>query len=389
MLNDLGLIGFREPFQRLFHQGWVQAGRLEDVEVEGRRLEPDELIDAVRRGPDPHLHPVPGPADQDMDWTPEGVEGMVRFVKRLWRVVRRGRRQPRRRDGIDTPLARKAHETIARVTDDIGRRFVFNTPISAVMELVNELSKAPDDPAARFAAETAVSLLQPNAPHVAEELWAVLGHERLWETPWPVADERLLQRDTVELVLQVNGKVRDRIQVPVGLSEAELVERAKASPKVQAHLNGEERRRPSSCPTSSSTSSSERGTPAELACARRLWAHRHASARTRLPRVTPSPARFQRCPRFPSPSPSVESWRSLWSRSSRRRRVRQQHSGGAGGGRAPRSPRSGRAAGGPCGAVARAGSAIVVDVVGAVERPGLYHLPVARVSPMPSRRPVG
>ena len=110
------------------------------------------------------------------------------------------------------------------------------------MELVNELSKSPVDPAARFAAETAVSLLQPYAPHVTEELWTVLGHERLWDAPWPVADERMLQRETVELVLQVNGKVRDRIQVPAGLPEAELVERARASEKVRAHLNGEERR---------------------------------------------------------------------------------------------------------------------------------------------------
>jgi leucyl-tRNA synthetase len=144
--------------------------------------------------------------------------------------------------GVDTPLARKAHETIARVTDDIDRRFVFNTPIAAVMELVNDLSKTPDDPAARFAAETAVSVLQPYTPHIAEELWAALGNERLWKHPWPVADESLLQRDTIELVLQVNGKVRDRIQVPAGLSEAELIERARASEKVQAHLNGAERR---------------------------------------------------------------------------------------------------------------------------------------------------
>ena len=104
----------------------------------------------------------------------------MRFIRRLWRVVHEAAAQPESPAAIDTPLARKAHETIARVTDDIDRRFVFNTPIAAVMELVNELSKAPDDPAARFAAETAVSLFQPYTPHVAEELWARLGHERLW-----------------------------------------------------------------------------------------------------------------------------------------------------------------------------------------------------------------
>ena len=117
-----------------------------------------------------------------------------------------------------------------------------NTPIAGVMELVNELSKAPHDPAARFAAETAVSLIQPYAPHVAEELWSRLGHSRLWETPWPVADETMLQRETIELVLQVNGKVRDRIQVPAGLPDAELIARAKASERVQAHLLSAERR---------------------------------------------------------------------------------------------------------------------------------------------------
>ncbi len=107
------------------------------------------------------------------------------------------------------------------------------------MELVNELSKAePDDPAARFAAETAVSLIQPYAPHVAEELWQRLGHERLWEEPWPVADETQLERGTFELVVQVNGKVRDRFEVDAAASEEELIERAKASPRVQAHLDG-------------------------------------------------------------------------------------------------------------------------------------------------------
>ena len=141
-------------------------------------------------------------------------------------------------------LSRKAHDTIARVTDDIGRRKSFNTAIAAVMELVNALSHAGvEDPAARFAAETAVSVIQPYAPHVAEELWERLGHERLWEQPWPVADEAQLQRSTFELVVQVNGKVRDRFEVDVDLPEEELVARAKASPRVQAHIDGAEVRK--------------------------------------------------------------------------------------------------------------------------------------------------
>src|SRR3954447_5065946 len=177
-----------------------------------------------------------GTADQDMDWTEEGIEGVARFLRRLWRIVHEATDAPAEADG-GGGLVRKAHQTIAKVTDDIGRRFVFNTPIAAVMELVNELGRDPSAPGARFAAETAVSLIQPYAPHIAEELWAALGHDRLWEQPWPVVDESLLTRETFELVIQVNGKVRDRVEASVAESEEQLVERAKASPRVQAHLD--------------------------------------------------------------------------------------------------------------------------------------------------------
>ncbi|HEX4525840.1 MAG TPA: leucine--tRNA ligase [Gaiellaceae bacterium] len=241
-MNDFGMLGFREPFQRLFHQGWVLLDGKRMSKSQGG-VSPNELID--RFGADAIRIYIlfQGPADQDIDWTPDGIEATARFIRRLWRVVHEAAAQPPSPAGVDTALARKAHETIARFSDDIDRRFVFNTPISAVMELVNELSKAPDDPAARFTAETAVSLLQPYTPHVAEELWSVLGHEeRLWTSPWPTHDEALLQRDTIELVLQVNGKVRDRIQVPAGLPEDQLIALARASEKVQAHLNGAGRR---------------------------------------------------------------------------------------------------------------------------------------------------
>jgi leucyl-tRNA synthetase len=111
------------------------------------------------------------------------------------------------------------------------------------MELVNELSRDTASPHGRFAAETAVSLLQPYAPHVAEELWERLGHERLWEQPWPEADPALLERETFELVIQVNGRVRDRVEVPADLSEEELVAQARASARVQEFLDGKEIRK--------------------------------------------------------------------------------------------------------------------------------------------------
>jgi len=238
-LADLGMVGFREPFARFHGNGWVQYGGAKMSKSKGNTISPDEFVD--RYGADPVRLAMLfiGPADQDMDFTEEAFEGMVRFVRRLWRIVGEVVSAPARSDGGGA-LTRKAHETIAKVTDDIGRRESFNTAIAAVMELVNELSRDVEAPDARFAAETAVSLIQPYAPHVSEELWGALGHERLWEHPWPVADESQLARETFELVIQVNGKVRDRLEASVGDSEEQLVERALASERVQAHLDGKQ-----------------------------------------------------------------------------------------------------------------------------------------------------
>jgi leucyl-tRNA synthetase len=237
VMNELGLVGFREPCARLFNLGWVRLGGAKMSKSGGNVTAPDQLADMYGADAVRLYILFVGPADQDMDWTEEGVEGIARFLRRLWRIVHEAAEGESSGEG---PLVRKAHETIARVTDDIGRRFVFNTPIAAVMELVNELGRDPSAPGARFAAETAVSLIQPYAPHIAEELWAALGHERLWEQPWPVADESQLTRETFELVIQVNGKVRDRVEASAGESEEQLVERALSSPRVQAHLDGKE-----------------------------------------------------------------------------------------------------------------------------------------------------
>lgn len=242
VLNDLGYVGFREPFAAFYSNGWVTIGKSKISKRSGAAVGPDEFVgrygaDAVRL-----CILFLGPANEDMEWTEDGAEGMARFVRRLWRVVTEVAETAPQGQLSDGPLARKAHATIAKVTDDVGRRFAFNTGISAVMELVNELSRDTASPDARFAAETAVSLIQPYAPHVTEELWARLGHERLWEQPWPEADARLLARDVVEVVVQVNGKVRDRLRVAADSGDDELVAAALASEKVRAHLSGEPRK---------------------------------------------------------------------------------------------------------------------------------------------------
>ncbi len=242
VMNDLGLVGFREPFLRLFTQGMIYRFGAKMSKSRGNVVAPDELVD--RFGADAlRLYILfMGPAEDDAEWQDMGIQGTARFLARLWSAVGDVTATAGGVTG-GTPLARKAHQTIAKVTDDIDRRFHFNTPIAAVMELVNELLRSPSDPAARFAAETAVSLIQPYAPHVAEELWERLGHERLWEAPWPAADPAELEQETFELVVQVNGKVRDRIEVAVGLGDDELVERAKALPNVALHMDGKDVRR--------------------------------------------------------------------------------------------------------------------------------------------------
>ncbi len=240
VLNDLGLLGFREPFARFYSNGWVTTGKTKMSKRAGNVVGPDDFVE--RYGADACRLNILflGPADQDIEWTETSVEGMTRFVRRMWRVVNEVAEVAPTGAPAGGPLSRKAHWAIAKVSDDIGRRFAFNTAIAAVMELVNELSREPAGPDSLFAAETVVSLIQPYAPHVAEELWEHLGRERLWEAPWPVADPELLEVDTVEVVVQVNGRVRERLRVPPDTPDDELVELARASERVQSYLDGGE-----------------------------------------------------------------------------------------------------------------------------------------------------
>jgi leucyl-tRNA synthetase len=247
VMNDLDIVGFREPFARLFNQGMLSYLGAKMSKSKGNVVAPDDIV--ARYGADAlRLYILfMGPAEQDKEWQDAGVEGMSRFLGRLWRLGLDVAEADSGGDRGTGPLVKTAHRTIAKVTDDIERRFQFNTPISAVMELVNDVYAARKDgkgeDGVRFATETAVSLIQPYAPHIAEELWQRLGHERLWATPWPKADPALLEQETFELVVQVNGRVRGRIEVPADLSEDELVERAKELPRVRSHLNGKEIRK--------------------------------------------------------------------------------------------------------------------------------------------------
>jgi leucyl-tRNA synthetase len=247
VLNDIGLVGVREPFARLFTQGMIYRHGAKMSKSKGNVVSPDDAV--ARYGADAlRLYILyMGPAEADKEWQDEAIDGTVRLVDRIWRLGQEVAERGPVEGSTDGELVRAANRAIAKVTDDILRRFQFHTPIATLFELVNEIYRLKDDPDSagevRFATETVVSLIQPYAPHVAEELWALLGHERLWQEPWPEADARLLVREEVEVVVQVNGKVRERLHVSPGTAEDELLALALASDRVQAHLGGAEIRK--------------------------------------------------------------------------------------------------------------------------------------------------
>jgi leucyl-tRNA synthetase len=199
-----------------------------------------------------------GPPERDADWSDEGVEGVHRFLARLWRLAQEveERTEPgvpeAAPQGDARTLLAKTHWAIDKVTGDLGERFQLNTAIAAVMELVNEAyrlkdglydsdSGAPAGAAAvRFATSTAASLLFPFAPHLGAEVYERLEGERVWEVLWPKADPALLTGDTYTLVVQVNGKLRDRVEASPDTGEDELLQLARASEKVKQHLDGKE-----------------------------------------------------------------------------------------------------------------------------------------------------
>jgi leucyl-tRNA synthetase len=243
-LADLGHLDFEEPFKALFTQGMVTKDGAKMSKSRGNVVSPAAIIE--RYGADTARCYILfiGPPDQDADWSDEGMEGVHRFLSRLWRLaVETAERVDTQTDAdAEEELLRKAHWAIDKVSDDL-RRFAFNTAIAAVMELLNECSRLREDTSVdtkRFALATAASLLFPFAPHVAADIYDRLTGERVWEQPWPHADPALLERDEYELVCQVNGKLRDRVQAATGADAEELKELCKAAPNVKAHLDGKE-----------------------------------------------------------------------------------------------------------------------------------------------------
>ncbi|HEX4308201.1 MAG TPA: leucine--tRNA ligase [Solirubrobacterales bacterium] len=263
-LADLGHLEAQEPFASLFAQGMITRDGAKMSKSRGNTVSPAEYVE--RYGADTARTYVcfMGPPERGGDWTDEGVEGVNRFLSRLWRLCEEvaertdasawagddaaAAERLGATEGDARALVAKAHWAIDKATKDFERGFQFNTVISAVMELVNDAYRLKDglygdpggDPALRFATATAASLIFPFAPHLGSEVYERIAGERVWEQPWPVADESMLVSDTVTLVVQVNGKLRDRIEAPAEASKEELLALAKASEKVARYLDGVE-----------------------------------------------------------------------------------------------------------------------------------------------------
>ena len=240
VLFDLGHVSTREPFVKLRHQGIILGEDSRKMsKSRGNVINPDEVVgqygaDAMRL-----FEMFMGPLEEMKPWSTRGVEGVYRFLKRVWRlfVTEEGDLDPAMQvTSITADIERLYHFTIKKVGDDIeGLRF--NTAISQMMIFVNEVMKSETRP--RQILEPFLLVLAPFAPHLAEEIWEKLGHRKsLSHEPWPVYDPARLQQRTMEVVLQVNGKVRGRIEAPADLEEAELERLALADDGVRRHVEG-------------------------------------------------------------------------------------------------------------------------------------------------------
>ena len=248
-LADMRLLGFQEPFHRLFTQGMILGPDGHKMSKSaGNVISPMPIVD--RYGADAARCYILfiGPPDQDAAWSEASLAGVHRFLARLWRLGDQLSDDPRSAQppldpvGEALTLVRKANWAIEKVTGDMTGRFTFNTAIAAIMELTNTIYQHldADADALRFATATAASLVFPFAPHLGAEVYEQLTGRRVWTEPWPVADPDMLQTVTFELVCQVNGKVRDRVTADTGSSRDELIQLCMDSRGVKTHVDGSE-----------------------------------------------------------------------------------------------------------------------------------------------------
>ncbi len=254
VLYDLGLVSNVEPFTNLLTQGMVLKEGAKMSKSKGNIVSPEEIIETYGADTARLFILFAAPPERDLEWSDQGVEGCSRFLNRVWRLV-----APLAEElpaapsipageltGVNREMRRLTHQTIKKVTEDIAVRFNFNTAVSAIMELVNglyqyrEVPAADRDPAVlREAVESLLLLLAPFAPFITEELWQGTGHQgSIHKQSWPEYDPAALVEDEVTIVVQINGRVRDRVVVPQGISTDEMVDRVLAQPRVRQLTEG-------------------------------------------------------------------------------------------------------------------------------------------------------
>ncbi len=250
VLHDIGLVEVDEPFKALLTQGMVLKEGSKMSKSKGNVVSPEEII--AKYGADTARLFIlfAAPVDRDLDWSDQGVEGSYRFLGRVWRIIdtyqqlgTSGHHDSLSKD--ETALRRELHRAIKKVTEDLDGKFNFNTAISTVMELVNAMYQFKDShesvqsDLAKELVEKLTLLLAPFVPHITEEIWHECGFEgSVHAASWPTYEESALVVDEVEVAVQVNGKVRDKLTVSVSLSKEELEAAAKALPRVQEFTDG-------------------------------------------------------------------------------------------------------------------------------------------------------
>ena len=244
-VRDLGLVGFDEPFIRLFNQGTIIADRHKMSKSRGNVVNPDSYVsemgaDTVRA----YLMFI-GPWDQGGEWDDSGINGIWRWLNRVWNLVLQGLESPLPGEGGDPAAVRglrhMTHKTIKRVTEDL-EKFRYNTMLALLMELSNHMGRILGDRSVdaaswQEAVDALLLMLAPVTPHLAEELWTRTGHAySIHQRPFPAWDRDLAAEELITLVIQVNGKVRDKLEVPASISEPEARELALSQLRVQSFL---------------------------------------------------------------------------------------------------------------------------------------------------------
>lgn len=257
VLRDMGYLEIDEPFLNLLTQGMVIKDGSKMSKSKGNVVDPDDMVTTYGADTVRIFCLFASPPEKDLEWNDQGVEGSFRFLSRIWRVVADNRESlldahPWNGGGeLSKPMAdlyRKTHQTVKKVTEDIGDRFHFNTALAAIMELVNQIYQVTENrsaedryfwPVMREAVEKLVLLISPMAPHIAEELWRELGHsDSITRSRWPDWNEAALKAEDILIVVQVNGKLRSRITVPSEASREEMERLAMEDPKVQEFIGG-------------------------------------------------------------------------------------------------------------------------------------------------------